>query len=106
MEADADGSGGGEEGGLRPSATFADWPVDDDGEVAPRHQPRAGHHGASSSAALGVLGGARKRRARPSSLGGREKKFKGAAAATKREEAVARAHRIRKEVKKPPLSSG
>ena len=44
-------------------------------------------------------------RAGPSTLGGRSKKFKGAAAATKREEAAAKANRFRKEVKKPPLVS-
>ena len=38
-------------------------------------------------------------------LGGRSKKFKGAAAATKWEEAIAKANRFRKEVKKPPLVS-
>ena len=42
MEADAEG-GGGAGSGLRPSATFADWPEDDtEGEVVPRHQPRVG----------------------------------------------------------------
>ena len=38
-------------------------------------------------------------------LGGRSKKFKGAPAATKREEALAKANRFRKEVKNPPLVS-
>ena len=104
MEADAEGGGGG--GGFRPSATFADWPDDDaEGEVAPRHQPRAGQPSASSSAGLDGQGGAKRRRAGPSFLGGRSKKFKGAAAATKREEAIAKANRFRKEVKKPPLVS-
>ena len=37
MEADAEGGGDEEEGGLKPSATFADWPEGRDGEVAPRH---------------------------------------------------------------------
>ena len=106
MEADAEGGGGGAEGGLRPSASFADWPEDEgDGEVVPRRQPKAGHPGASSSAGLAGQVGAKKRRAVPSSLGGRPKKFKGAAAATKREEAIAKANRFRKEVKKPPLVS-
>ena len=49
--------------------------------------------------------GAKKRRAVPSSLGGRPKKFKVAAAATKREETIAKANGFRKEVKKPPLVS-
>src|SRR4051812_48860424 len=89
LEADAEGGGEGEEGDPKPSATFADWPVDEEGEVA--HQPRQD--------------GPKKRRAGPSSLGGREKRLKGAVAATKREEAAAKAQRFRKEVKKPPLSS-
>ena len=102
----ADTEGGGEAGGSRPTATFADWPDDDaEGEVAPRHQPKAGQPSASSSAVLDGQGGAKKRRPRPSTLGGRSKKFKGAAAATKREEALAKANRFRKEVKKPPLVS-
>ena len=106
MEADAEGGGGGAEGDFRPSATFDDWPDDDaEGEVAPRHQSKAGHPGASSSAGLAGQVGAKKRRAGPSSLGGRPKKFKGAAAATKREEAVAKANLFRKEVKRPPLVS-
>ena len=93
MEADAEGGGG---GGFRPSATFADWPDDDaEGEVAP---PR-------SSAILDGQGGMKRCLAGPSLLGGRSKKFKGAAAATKREEAIAKANRFRKEVKKPPLVS-
>ena len=104
MEADAEGGGGG--GGFRPSATFADWPDDDaEGEVVPRRQPRVGQPGASSSAGLDGQGGTKRRRAGPSLLGGRSKKFKGAAAATKREKAVAKANRFRKEVKKPPLVS-
>ena len=103
MEADAEGGGGGAGSGLRPSPTFADWPEDDvEGEVSPRRQPRVGPPGASSSAGQG---GAKRRHAGPSSLGGKSKKFKGAAAATKREEAIAKANRFRKEVKKPPLVS-
>ena len=96
MEADAEGGGGGAGGGLRPSATFTDWPDDDaEGEVA---LPR-------SSAGLDGQGGVKRRRAGPSLLGGRSKKFKGAAAATKREEAAAKANRFRREVRRPPLVS-
>ena len=96
MEADAEGGGGGRGGGFRPSATFADWPDDDaEGDVAP---PR-------SSAGLDGQGGVKRRRAGPSLPGSRSKKFKGAAAATKREEAIAKANRFRKELKKPPLVS-
>ena len=106
MEADAEGGGGGAEGDFRPSATFADWPDDDaEGEVAPRHQPRVGSSGAGSSAGLAGQGGAKRRHAGPSALGSKPKKFKGAAAATKREEAAAKANCFRREVRRPPLVS-
>ena len=102
-EADAEGGGGGAEGDFRPSATFADWPDDDaEGEVAPRHQLRIGPSGAGSSAGQG---GAKRRHAGPSAPSGKLKKFKGAAAATRREEAAAKANRFRREVRKPPLVS-
>ena len=105
MEADTEG-GGGEAGGSRPTATFADWPDDDaEGADAPRHQPKVGQPSASSSAVLDAQGGVEKHRAGPRTLGGRWKKFKGAAVATKREEAAAKATRFRKEVKKPLLVS-
>ena len=81
MEADAEGGGGGAEGDFGPSATFADWPDDDaEGEVAPRHQLRIGSSGTGSSAGQG---GAKRRHAGPSAPGGKRKKFKGAAAATR-----------------------
>ena len=103
MEADAEGGGGGAEGDFRPSATFADWPDDDaEGEVALCHQLRIGPSGAGSSAGQG---GAKRRHARPSAPGGKLKKFKGAAAATRREEAAAKANRFRREVRRPPLVS-
>ena len=106
MEADTEGGGGGAGSGFRPSATFADWPEDDvEGEVAPRRQPRVGPPGASSSAGLAGQGGVKRCHARLSSLGGKPKKFKGAAAATRWEEAAAKANRFRKEVKRPPLIS-
>ena len=98
MEADAKGGGGGAVGGFRPSATFADWPDDDaEGEVAPRHQPKVG-----SSASQG---GVKRRHAGPSAPGGKLKKFKGAVAVTKREEAAAKANRFRRAVRRPPLVS-
>ena len=103
MEADAEGGGGGAGSGFRPSATFADWREDDfEGEVAPRRQRGVGPLGASSSVGQG---GAKRCHAGPSSLGGKPKKFKGAATATKREEAAVKANRFRKEVKRPPLVS-
>ena len=106
MEADAEGGGGGARSSLRLSATFADWPEDDaEGEVIPRHQLRVGPSGAGSSAGLAGQGGAKRRLAGPSAPGGKLKKFKGAAAATRREEAVAKANRFRREVRKPPLVS-
>ena len=106
MEADAEGGGGGAGGGLRPSATFADWPDDDaEGEVVPRHQPMVGSSGAGSSAGLAGQGGLKRRQTGPSSFGGKPKKLKGAATATKREEAAARANCCRKEVKRSPLVS-
>ena len=106
MEADAEGGGGGAEGDFRPSATFANWPDNDaEGEVAPRHQPRVGSSGAGSSAGLAGQGGAKRRHAGPSAPGGKLKKFKGAAAATRREEAAAKANRFRREVRRPSLVS-
>ena len=106
MEADAEGGGGGAGGGLRPSATFTDWPDDDaEGEVILRHQPRVGPPGAGSSAGLAGQGGLKRCQTGLSSFGGKSKKLKGAATATKRKEAAARANRFRKEVKRPPLVS-
>ena len=106
MEADTEGGGGGAGSGLMPSAKFADWPEDDtEGEAVTRHQPRVGPSGAGSSADLAGQGGLKRRQTGPSSFGGKLKKPKGAAAATKREEAAARANRFRKEVKRPPLVS-
>ena len=88
-------AGEGAEGDFRPSATFADWPDDDTkGEVAPRHQLRIGPSGAGSSAGLAGQGGAKRRHAGPSAPGGKLKKLKGAAAATRREEAAAKANRF------------
>ena len=106
MEADAEGGGGGAEGDFRPSATFADWPDDDaEGEVAPCHQLRIGPPVAGSSVGPAGQGSAKRRHAGPSAPGGKLKKFKGAAAATRREEAAAKANRFRREVRRPPLVS-
>ena len=91
-------------GGPRLGASLRDWP-DDDEEVAPRHQPGVAQPGASSSTVPDAQGGAKKRRAAPSLFGSRPKKPKGSAAATKRDEAAAKAIRFRKEVKKPQLVS-
>ena len=99
LEDDAEGGGG-----PRLGASLEDCP-DDDEEVAPRHRPGAGHPGAGTSAAPGAPGGEKKCRAVPTLFGSRPKKPKGSAAATRRDEAAAKAIRFRKEVKKPPLVS-
>ena len=103
LEDDAEG-GSGAAGGPRLGASLEDWP-DDDEEVTPRHQPGAGQPGASSAAAPDAQGGAKKRRAETSLFGSRPKKPKGLAAATERDEAVAKANRFRKVVKTPQLIS-
>ena len=103
LEDDAEG-GGSTVGGPRLGAGLEDWP-DDDKEVAPRHQPGAGQSGPSSSTAPDAQGGAKKRRAETSLFGSRPKKPKGLAAATERDEAVAKANRFRKVVKTPQLIS-
>ena len=104
MEDDAKG-GGGEAGGSRLGARLEDWPDDDAGEVAPRHQPGAGQPGTSSSAAPDAQGSAKKRRDAPSLLVSWPKKPKGSAAVTKKDEAASKAIRFHKEVKKPQLVS-
>ena len=105
LEDNAEG-GGGTTCDFRPSATFADWPEDDaEGGVAPHHRPGASQPGAGSSAASGAPGGGKKHRAAPTLFGSRPKKPKGSAAATRWDEAAAKAIRFRKEVKKLPLVS-
>ena len=93
MEDDAEGGGG-----LWLGASLEDWPNDDE-EVAPRPRPGASHPGAGSSAAPGAPGGGKKHRAVLTLFGSRPKKPKSSAAATKRDEAAAKAIRFRKEVK-------
>ena len=104
MEDDAEG-GGGKAGGSRLRASLEDWPDDDAGEVAPRHQPRSGQPGTSTSVTPDAQGGVKKCRAAPSLFGSRPKKPKGSAAETKRDEAAAKAIRFRKAVKEPQLVS-
>ena len=103
LEDDAE-VGGGVSGGPRLGASLEDWP-DDDEEVVPRHQPGAGQSGAGSSAPPDAQGGAKKHRAGTILFGSRPKKPKGSAAATKRDEAAAKANRSRKVVKTPQLIS-
>ena len=57
------------------------------------------------SAAPAARGGAHKRRAAPSLFDSQPKEPKGSAAATKRDEAAAKAIRFRKAVKEPQLVS-
>ena len=93
--------GGGELGGSGLSATFEDWPDDDEAEPIPRCQPASDHQGAGSSAGPAARGGARKHWAVPTLFGSRPKKPKGTAAATKQDEAATKAARFRKAVKQP-----
>ena len=97
-------AGGGEAGGSGLGASFEDWPNDDEAEIVPRRQP-AFDHGAGSSAAPPARGGGQKRRAALGLFGSRPKKPKGGAAATRRDEAVAKAARFRKVVKQPQTVS-
>ena len=90
---------GDEAGGAGPGAGFEDWPGDDEVEAAPHRQPALDHQGAGPSAASAARGGAQKRRAASTYFGSRPKKSKGSTAATKRDEAAAKAARFRKAVK-------
>ena len=94
-----------EAGGAGLGAGFEDWPDDAEVEVAPRRQPAPDHQGASSSAAPAAGGGAQKRRAMSILFGSRPKKSKASTAATKRDEAAAKAARFRKAVKQPQAIS-
>ena len=94
-----------EPGGSRLTASFEDWPDDAEAEVAPRRQPAADHQGAGLSTAPAATGGAQKRRAASTLFGSRPKKSKLSIAATKRDEAAAKAARFRKAVKQPQAVS-
>ena len=98
------GQAGGEAGGSGLGVSFDDWPDDDEAEVVPCRQPAPGH-GAGSSAAPPARGGGQKRRAAPGLFGSRPKKPRGRAAATRWEEAAAKAARFRKAVKQPQTVS-
>ena len=93
--------GGGETGGSGFTAGFDDWPDDDEAEPIPCRQPATDSQGAGLSGGPIVRGGAQKRRAAPTLFGGRPKKTKGSATATKRDEAATKAARFRKVVKQP-----
>ena len=94
-----------EPGGSRLTTSFKDWPDDAEVEVAPRRQPAPDHQGASSSAAPAAGGGAQKRRAMSILFGSQPKKSKASMAATKGDEAAAKAARFRKAVKQPQAIS-
>ena len=88
-----------EPGGSRLTVSFEDWPDDAEAEVAPRRQPAADHQGAGSSIAPAAG------RATSGLFGSRPKKSKASTAATKRDEAAAKAARFRKAVKQPQAVS-
>ena len=92
-------------GGSRFTTSFEDWPDDFKAKVAPRRQPAADHQGAGSSIAPAAGGGAQKHRAASGLFGSRLKKSKASTAATKRDEAAAKAARFRKAVKQPQAVS-
>ena len=98
------GQAGGEAGGSGFSATFDDWPDDDEAEAVPRRQPASGR-GAGSSATQPARGGGQKRRAAQGLFGSRPQKPRSRAAATRREEAAAKAARFRKAVRQPQMVS-
>ena len=100
MEEDVAGEGG-EAGGSGLRAAFEDWPDDAKTEVVPRRQPAPDHQGEGPSAAPAPHGGAQKRQAMSTHFASRPKKPKSTAAATKRDEAAAKAARFRKVVKQP-----
>ena len=104
LDDDAAG-GGGETCGSGFTAGFDDWPDDDEADPIPRRQPVTDPQGAGPSGGLTARGGAQKRRAAPTLIEGRPKKPKGSAAATKRDEAAAKAARFRKVVKQPQTVS-
>ena len=97
--------GGGEAGGSGFTAGFDEWPDDNEADPIPRCQPSPDQQGAGPSGGLTARGGAQKCRAAPTLFGGRPKKPKGSTAATKRDEAAAKAARFRKVVKQPQAVS-
>ena len=86
-------------------ASFEDWLDDDEVEVAPHRQPAPDHQGAGSFAVPAARGGAQKRRAASTFFGSWPKKSKASTAATKQDEAAAKAARFRKAVKQPQAIS-
>ena len=100
----AGGQAGGEAGGSGFTATFDNWPDEDEAEAVPHRQPASGR-GAGSSGAQPARGRGQKRRATQGLFGSRTKKPRGGAAATRREEAAAKAARFRKVVKQPQTVS-
>ena len=96
---------GDEAGGAGLGAGFEDWPDDDEADVVPRRQPMSDHQGAGSSAAPAARGGMQKRQATLTLFGSRPKKPRSTSAATKRDEAAAKAAFFHKVVKQPHVVS-
>ena len=94
-----------EPGGTRLTASFEDWPDDGEAKVVPRCQPAPDHQGGGPSTAPAARGGTQKRRATSTHFGSRPKKPKSTAAATKWDEAAAKAAHFRKTVKQPQMVS-
>nr|XP_020172928.1 uncharacterized abhydrolase domain-containing protein DDB_G0269086-like [Aegilops tauschii subsp. strangulata] len=100
-----DATGGGSGAGGSGGGGYLDEWLDDDEEIEPRHPPAANKAGTSSSAAASAPGGASKRRAGKPLFGSRPKKAKSTAVATKEAEAAAKAARLQKARKQPPMVS-
>ena len=96
---------GDEAGGAGLGAGLEDWADDDEVEAAPHRQPAPDHQGAGSSVVPAARGSVQNRRAASTFFGSQPKKSKASTAATKRDEAAAKAARFRKAVKQPQAIS-
>nr|XP_020156939.1 translation initiation factor IF-2-like [Aegilops tauschii subsp. strangulata] len=105
MEEDDATGGGGGVGGSGGGGSLEDWPDDNKEENEPRRAHGANKAGASSSSTPAAPGGAPKRRAGSLPFGSRPKKPKNTAAATKRQEAAAKAAQFQRTPKQPPTVS-
>nr|XP_040245352.1 uncharacterized protein LOC120964620 [Aegilops tauschii subsp. strangulata] len=102
--ADALAQGGGDgAGGSDGGGGIEAWSDDDAEEAGRRRQPAGNRARASSLVAPSAPSGAPKRRAGTQLQGARPKKPKGSAAATRREEATAKAVRFHRAMKQPPV---
>ena len=100
-EDDATGGGDGA-GGSGGGGSLEDWPNDDEEEHVQRRPPAANRAGTTSSAVPTAPGGAPKHQASAHLQGGRLKKPKGSAAATRWEEAATKAAWFQRAPKQPP----